>query len=177
MEEIWKPIVGYEELYEINNYGDVKSLKKICKNNYFRNENKILKLSKNKNGYISVRLNKDGKAHTFNVHRLVAETFIPNPNNYPEVNHKDENKWNNCVENLEWCTRKYNANYGFSSKKAGEKLRKKVVMFDLNNNMLKKFDSLTLAHKETNIPISSISNCCNGRQKKAGDYFWRYVNE
>lgn len=113
--EIWKDIKGYENLYQISNIGRVKSLNKIvtCKNGKkFKVKGKILKLTNHKRGYKTIMLHKDGKVKLWLVHRLVGLTFIPNPNNYPQINHKDENKINNCVENLEWCTNSYNAHYG-----------------------------------------------------------------
>lgn len=100
--EEWKPVVGYEGLYEVSNYGDVKSL----------NTNKIRCKKKDKYGYYCINLSKNGKRKTYFIHQLVARAFIPNPNNYPCVNHIDEKKTNNCVWNLEWCTHKYNNNYG-----------------------------------------------------------------
>ena len=113
MKEIWKNIKGYENLYEVSNYGNVRSL------DHYRNNNngiafqkgKILKPGIQNTGYASVVLSKEGKTKCYKVHRLVAETFIPNTNNYKCVNHKDENKLNNMVENLEWCNHEYNNNY------------------------------------------------------------------
>lgn len=105
--EIWLPIEGYGGLYQVSNYGRVKSL------DYNRTkQEKILRQGKNKYGYLMVVLYKEGKGKTIKIHRLVAQAFIPNPNNYPCVNHKDECKTNNCVDNLEWCTQKYNIKYG-----------------------------------------------------------------
>ncbi|RFZ78320.1 endonuclease [Lacrimispora amygdalina] len=113
--EVWKPIFGYEDLYEISNYGRVKSIERLVKsnNNNFRlQKESIRKPTVNNRGYFSIRLCKNGKYKAQFIHRLVAIAFIDNPNNLPEVNHKDEDKKNNRVENLEWCTRKYNMNYG-----------------------------------------------------------------
>lgn len=100
MKEIWKPISGYENLYKISNLGNVISLR----NNRFLKHHMI-------KGYLFVQLSKDGKSRNYLVHRLVAGAFIDNPNNLPEINHKDENPLNNVVFNLEWCTHKYNMNY------------------------------------------------------------------
>ena len=101
VEKAWKPIDGYENLYKISNYGDILSLR----------NNKILKHNNNGIGYFVVQLCKDGKRKSYLIHRLVAEHFVDNPHNLSEVNHKDENKENNCVDNLEWCKHKYNMNY------------------------------------------------------------------
>lgn len=105
--EIWKPIAGYEGLYEVSNFGNVASL------NYRQTGNRVvLKLNKLKAGYSLAHLSKGGEEKAFLVHRLVAEAFIPNPNNDKYVNHKDEDKGNNNAYNLEWCSHKYNDNYG-----------------------------------------------------------------
>lgn len=120
MDEVWKDIEGYEGLYQVSNTGEVKSL------NYRGNgESKLLKQGTNKKGYKIVSLFKNGKGKSHRVHRLVAMTFILNPNNYREVNHKDENKYNNNVDNLEWCNAKYNNNYGTRNKRASESLKGK----------------------------------------------------
>ena len=104
MDEIWKPVCGFEDKYEVSNLGRVRSLNFRNK----KNDIKLLTPLDNGKGYLQVRLSR--KWHK--VHRLVAKAFIPNPNNYDEINHKDENKSNNKVDNLEWCSRKYNVNYG-----------------------------------------------------------------
>lgn len=100
--EIYKDVEGYENLYQVSNMGNVKSLI----------SNKILKPAKNHNGYLYVCFSKQGKHKHHKIHRLVAQAFIDNPNSYPIINHRDENKTNNCVSNLEWCDHKYNINYG-----------------------------------------------------------------
>jgi hypothetical protein len=105
--EIWKDIIGYEGCYQVSNLGNVKSL------NYMHTgREKILKTKQKKNGYMHINLCKDGVTKTHSIHMLVAETFIPNTDNLPQVNHKDEVKSNNCVDNLEWCTIEYNNKYG-----------------------------------------------------------------
>ena len=101
--EQWKPVEGFED-YAVSNFGRVKSLK--------YGKEKIMKPKKDRGGYLYIGLRKDGKHKFFKVHRLVAEAFIPNPNNLSQVNHKDENKTNNVVSNIEWCSSKYNNNYG-----------------------------------------------------------------
>lgn len=118
MQEIWKDIEGYTGLYQVSNYGNVKSLSKFVFvsnpkfTGYRHTKEKILKPGKNGLGYQLVVLRKDNKNYQMYVHRLVAQAFIPNPDNLPEVNHKDENKCNNSVDNLEWCTHIYNSNHG-----------------------------------------------------------------
>ena len=106
-EEIWKDIPGYEGLYQVSNTGKVKSL------NYMKTrKEKILKPRKEGKGYLKITLSKEGEKKDFKIHRLVASVFIPNPNNLPQINHIDECKTNNNVENLEWCDNRYNSNYG-----------------------------------------------------------------
>lgn len=107
MEEIWRDIPGYEGLYEVSSYGSVRNLV----------TGKLIKSSLKKDGYSRVCLSKNGLRKCMNIHRLVAQAFIPNPDCFPQVNHKDENKANNRVDNLEWCTSKYNVNYGSAQKR------------------------------------------------------------
>lgn len=109
MIEEWRKIVGYEGLYEVSSFGRVRSLDRF----YYRlHKGKFLSPTKDRYGYLTVTLNCNGKSKTIKIHRLVAQAFLPNPDNLPQVNHKDEVKSNNCVENLEWCDGKYNVNYG-----------------------------------------------------------------
>ena len=115
MEEIWKYIEGYEGLYEVSSYGRVRSLGQFVNHNYggyaYR-KGRILKPGLGSRGYLSVTLSKNGIQKNYSVHRLVAQAFIENPDNLPQVNHKDEDRTNNNVTNLEWCDAKYNVNYG-----------------------------------------------------------------
>lgn len=170
MKEIWKDIPNYEGLYLISNLGRIKSLY-----NYRRNGTNILK-PKIKKGYYQIGLRKNGKRKWFAIHRLVALTFIPNPHNYKCVNHKDEKKLNNCVENLEWCTVKYNNCYGTRIERVKEKTSKKILQYDLKGNFIKEFPSVSSAAKEYNTSIGNISNCCNNHPKyhKVKGYVWKY---
>lgn len=114
-EEIWKPIEGYEGLYEVSSYGRVRSLDRYVKGkneSYRLRKGKVLSLLKGECGYLQVNLYYNRNIYIKYVHRLVAQAFLPNPDNLPMINHKDEDKTNNNVTNLEWCTAKYNANYG-----------------------------------------------------------------
>ena len=121
MEE-FRDIIGYEGKYQVSNLGRIKSL------NYNRTgKEQILKLGKNKGGYLQIHFFKDGKLQNYSVHRLVASAFIPNPNNYKEVNHKDENKTNNCTENLEWISHIDNMNYGTRNERAGKAQKGKIL--------------------------------------------------
>jgi hypothetical protein len=113
------------------------------------------------------------KFKSFYVHRLVAEAYIPNPDNKTQVNHKDENKLNNNVNNLEWLTKKENLNYGTRNIRSAKSRSKAVYCIELN----KEFESMSIAAQELGVPIGGISKCCNGKAKTAGGYHWRYVNE
>ena len=138
--EFWKPVVGYEGLYEISSFGRVKSLPKYVNASHRGFVGKRLlpeKIMKPSNcfGYLIVALRKDGKYKKIRVHRLVAQAFIPNPENLPCVNHKDENTLNNKIENLEWCTHEYNDNYGSRNEKIS-KSRKGLVFTDEHRRKL-----------------------------------------
>ena len=114
-EEIWRPVVGYEGLYEVSSYGRVRSVDRYVKSkseSYRLTKGKVLSGSITKDGYVRCLIKVNGVGRSYFAHRLVAETFIPNPDNLPQINHKDEDKRNNRVDNLEWCTAKYNMNYG-----------------------------------------------------------------
>lgn len=178
MEEIWKDIKGYEGLYQVSNLGRVKALCRVIKSgrglgNHIYKE-RILSLSKRNNGYLKATLCKDGVYKYISVHRLVAENFIDNPNSLKEVNHKNEIKTDNRVENLEWCNRKYNANYGTARKRASIKCNKRVLQFDNNGKYIKTWHSLTEVSKTLKIRLSSLSQCCNGKYKTAGGFIWKY---
>ena len=181
--EIWKDIIiekngiiyDYTGLYKISNYGRVKSLDRIDCNGK-KQRGKILKFKKQKGGYLRITLCNGGKQEMFQVHRIVATAFIPNPDNLPVVNHKDENPSNNCVKNLEWCTVSYNNTYGSAANKRAEKLTggknpnsKKVKCIETNYI----FDSIAEAKKW--LGKGSIGACCRGEQATAGGYHWEYV--
>ena len=162
MEEIYKDIEGYKG-YQISNHGNVKSL------NYNRTgKEKILKPAKDKNGYLMVCLRKQGKSQTHYIHRFVAQAFIPNPNNYLEINHRDEDKANNCVSNLEWCDRKHNINYGTRN----EKLSKQVLCVETGVV----YPSIMEVERELGFNNGNVVKCCNGKRKTCGGYTWRYVS-
>lgn len=132
MQEIWKDIPDFERYYQASNLGNIRSITRKAKvkilNNDFRTvKGQLISPAITKDGYLKVSLSKNHKRYYFRVHRLIAKTFIPNLNNYPEINHKDENKLNNNVDNLEWCTSKYNCNYGTRNKRLSISNTKKHV--------------------------------------------------
>lgn len=173
--EIWKDIKNYDGLYQVSNLGRIKRIR-FTNGKYDFPKEKILSPNKNKKcKYLGVDLHKNGKRKRFLVHRLVAEAFIPNPNNLFEVNHKDENKLNNNINNLEWCTRKYNMNYGTQVERAHKKQRKKVNQYDLKGNYIKTWDSFEQIRKRLN--ITNASNCCRGIYKQSNGYIWKYADD
>lgn len=168
MEEVFKDIEGYDGLYMVSNLGRVKSLG----NSNDRRE-KILKTRKNNWGYLLVSLYSGGKCKTCKVHRLVASAFVENPNNFKEVNHIDENKTNNHADNLEWCSREYNVNYGNRNERQRDTLSKPVKC--LENGII--YPSAKQAQMETGIFQGNISKCCNGKYKTAGGFHWKFVKK
>lgn len=168
MEE-WKDIEGYEGLYQVNNTGKVISL------NYKRTgEVRELKPMVDKYGYLYVNLSKNGKYKSKKIHRLVAEAFIPNPNNLPEVNHRNEIKTDNRVENIEYCDRSYNINYGSRNKKLKDRLCKPILQFTLDGDFIREWEGIKKASDELCIKQPNISNVCLGNLKTAGGYKWKY---
>lgn len=170
IKEEWKDAIGFGGLYKVSSFGIVLSV------NYNKTgENKLLVPFKNKGKYLQVNL----KGKKYSVHRLVAEAFIPNPNNYPYINHKDEDGLNNHIENLEWCTPKYNTNYGSCKNKIGkaniESNTKGVQQFDLEGNLLNTFKSRSEASRCTGIGIMGISMCCQGGHYQDGK--WININQ
>ena len=155
--EIWKDIKGYERLYQVSNLGRVKSLNKF--------KGRILKPII-QNGYAYVDLSKHCEHHRMILHRLVAETFIENPLHLPEVNHKDENKLNNCADNLEFCSSKYNSNYGTRNK------RKSKPIQCIETGVI--YWGAREMERQTGIKHNNIANAIKNNTK-AGGYHWQYV--
>ena len=194
MEEEWKDIKGFEGKYMVSNLGRVKSLN-------YNNTGKegILKAYTNVHGYLFVVLYKEGKRKLPLVHRLVAQAFLENPQNLPEVNHKNEDKTDNRVENLEWCSRLYNLTYNGRAKKAGKKLRgrkqseesikrisekmtnnpklsKPVYSIDKESGLIMWWQSASEAKRCTGINKGSIIKCCQGKRNSAGGHIFFYAD-
>lgn len=169
MLEIWKTINNYPD-YMVSNLGRVKSIERYVDNNggFQHLPERILKIEVNKlrHNYCQVHLSKDGKVTTKKVHRLVAEAFIPNPNSLPQINHKDCNVLNNCVDNLEWCDQQYNNDWSIS---------KKVLQFDKKGKLLNTYQSTVKAAKAVGADPSNICRCCNGVLKTSKGYVWKYA--
>lgn len=172
MEEIWKPVKDYENLYKVSNLGNVKSLDRVItdKNGKVKLiKGKIHKLYLTHSGYLSIGLYKNSEQKIFRVHRLVADAFIPNPKNLPQVNHIDENKENNCVNNLEWCTVSEN---GLRKSKKGEK---KILQYDKEGNFIKEWDSIKKASLELNIKYSTLQEAVK-HNHFCSECFWKYYS-
>ncbi len=180
MREEWRPVKDYEGLYEVSNMGNVKSLGNGKSRNSNNNKERILKPSGNGIGYLRVQLWKDGKKKQCLVHRLVATAFCENQMGYTEVNHLDEDKTNNCADNLEWCSRSYNNSYNDKAKKAGkkvaEKLSKPVLAIHKINGLILEFPSAHEASRVLRIDQGSITRCCQGKQMTAKGYTFFYAN-
>lgn len=165
MEEEWKPIKGYEGLYEVSSTGKVKSFQ--------RGGTKILHQNINQSGYHHVILSKGKVKKDLRVHRLVASAFIPNPLNKPEVNHIDGDKHNNNADNLEWATRKENINHSIKTGLCDERIKKEscpVIVFDMDDNFIGKFPSQTMAAKYLGVSNKVISNAlCKKKQELLTD--------
>lgn len=164
MDEIWKRIKDYEDLYEVSDWGSVRN----CQTGL------VLKPYINSCGYKNVKLYKAGKRKRFSVHRLVAEAFIPNPKNLPQVNHKNEDKTDNRVENLEWCTNKYNHNYGTRTERAAKSKSKKIYQYNLKGLLCGVWPSGVVCEDITGFDRRKIYCCCNGTRNKHKGFKWSY---
>lgn len=182
--EIWKDVKGYEGRYKVSNYGRILSVERKDRTGYKRNE-KILIPDVGAKGYKRVRLSINMKNIQESVHVLVAQAFVENPNNYPLVNHKDENPANNFYKNLEWCSYQYNLNYGSHNEKVGRTKGREVLQYDMCGNLVGEYYSVGDASKQTGINYSGILRCCGGRRKRIDgtsklDYMgfiWKYKDK
>lgn len=176
--EIWKDIKGYEGLYQVSNFGRVINCKR----------NSEMKAIVRSNGYLSVNLTKDGKCRTLSIHRLIAEAFIPNPQGLPCINHIDENKCNNSIENLEWCTyrentQKYMDNHPevFSEYNGRPRIKRPhkhfsaVEQMTMSGEPVKVWKNVSVIKHEMGWSDWSIAECCRGNRHSAYGYKWRYA--
>lgn len=184
MQEIWKDIKGYKGLYQVSNLGRVKSLSRKIWNGFVNYQSKelLLKPSANHKGYLQVILYKSGVQSNKRIHRLVAEAFLFNPNDYPQVNHEDGDKQNNCVDNLSWCNNSINQRHAFEHGlkrhmygKDNSKARK-INQYDLDGNFIKTWGCIKDICDEMGIHYSSIIRCCNGTFKTCHGYKWEYAD-
>lgn len=186
-EEIWKEIPSMEGLYQVSSLGRVRSLPRVVtiyNGGSYILPSTIIEQHPRKEGYMQVKLCLNGQMKSYSVHRLVALAFVPNPNGWTDINHKDEVKTNNIPSNLEWCTKAYNTKYGTRTFRTS----KPVEMYDLNGNYIKTFLSIRKASEEMGIPAANIRNCAKCSLLKdnkgklynvrsAGGYKWKYANK
>lgn len=198
MEETWRPIKGHRDRYEVSSLGNVRSLDvtivqpaKCGSTATHTYRGKLLKPNRHGNGYLFVNL--AGKQ--VSVHRLVATAFIPNPMGKEQVNHKDGNKANNTVDNLEWCTASENTRHAVqnglidfrserhltAARKQIQKLiqgnKKRILQYDQNGSFIASFESIAEASRQTGINATHISLCAKGKHRHSGGYVWRYADE
>ena len=187
--EVWKDINGYKGFYKVSNWGRIKSLDRIIKSKRYHNngqhyKERILKQIASSDGYMRVQLYIDSQHFkTFRVHILVAKAFIPNPLNKPQVNHKDGNKNNNRVDNLEWCTNGENGQHAWDNhlrtKRYGKEnhASKKVIQYSKDGSVLKVWDCINDIIKTLGYCRTSIIHCCQHKTQYSHDYIWRYYEE
>ena len=174
--EIWKDIPNYEG-YQVSNFGRVKSLERFKKGkngSLASIKERILKSLISHNGYYQVILCKNSKARLYYVHRLVYEAFNGQIPEGLQVNHINEIKTDNKLENLNLMTAKENLNWGTRNERIAKKRSKVVLQFDLNNNLVKEYQSIIQAGQETGFAFQNICACCKGKLKQAYGYKWRY---
>ena len=175
MEELWMPIRGFEDAYEVSNLGRVRTV-----------NGKIRKQQIARGGYLRVSLyGRDNKTYQRHVHRLVADAFIPNPHNLPQINHRDENKENNRADNLEWCSAQYNSTYGTRMERLKKSLHKPIAQYDKNGNLIAIHESLQAAAKAIGVKyVGGIGVAANRyidklghHHKTAYGYVWSWANK
>ena len=186
--EIWKDIKGFEGRYQVSNIGRVRSLDMTWLTYNWKCEGlveckrkgKILKPKMKQNGYYSVCLRCNNQKYHYLLHRIVAEAFIPNPENLPCINHKDEDKLNNKVGNLEWCTHKYNSNYGTRKDRIRDynlkNIMTPIIQYDMDGNVINTYESLSEAERLSGLAAADIAGVCKGRRLSTHGFIFKYVN-
>lgn len=180
MTEEWRDIPGYEGFYQVSNFGEVRSVSRdvVTKDGrIFHYKEKSLSPSSVRGGYQGVMLCKSGVNKSIMVHRLVAQSFLANPDNLPEVNHKDRNVTNNRADNLEWCTRLYNSRYDGAVARRSALYKKPVRQLSLNNVIINEYSSVKEASRQTGICRTSISKAATGAISKAGGFKWQHLDK
>lgn len=170
MEEIWKDIEGYEGIYQVSNLGRVKSLK-------HSKEGKLLKGRVTGKGYLSVVLFRNSVRKSNSIHRLVAQAFIPNPENKPEVNHIDEDKTNNNIDNLDWSTPKENSNHGTRNDRIAETKSIPIIVININTGEVEEFYGISECARQLGLHKQNITSVLKGKRKQTGGYTFKYLNE
>lgn len=171
--EHWKDVNGYEGLYQVSDCGRVRN----------NQSGKILRPCEHRSGYLSVMLYKDKHPRRHFIHRIVASAFLENTDSCEFVNHKDEIKGNNNVDNLEWCSKEYNMRYGticerISARRGhGARARRKVLQMGVSGEIINVWESIALAARETGTARTSIFECCNGIHRTANGFAWAYKQE
>lgn len=177
--EIWKDVVGYEGYYQVSNFGNIRSVDRVIYSDKLHIgtkrelKSKMLKPYVNSHGYLALTLTKNSNEKSVRVHRLVAEAFIKNPNNYDQINHIDGNKTNNKVENLEWCNNQHNVNHAYKNGLTKHYTRS-IKQYDLKGNYIQTFESIAKACEEVNGNRANITKCAKGYINSAYGYKWRY---
>lgn len=164
MKEVWKDIEGYEGLYQVSDLGRVKRVK----------TNRVLKGSEDSWGYLKVNLSKNNIKSQQIIHRLVAQAFIPNPDNKSQVNHIDENKTNNMVSNLEWMTAKENSNHGTRNERAGKTQSIPIIATNIKTGESTEFNSGKECARQLDLNCGNITSALKGRRKQTGGYTFKY---
>ena len=167
MKEIWKDVEGYEGLYQVSNLGRVKRI----------TTGRVLKPLKHSNGYLMVKLSKNSIVYTKTIHSLVAQAFIPNPENKPEINHIDENKTNNNVSNLEWMTRKENINHGTRTERMSKTQSIPIITTNIKTGESKEFYGARECARQLGLTHGNITSVLKGRYKQTGGYTFKYKEE
>ena len=180
MTEEWRDIPGYEGFYQVSNLGRVRSVPRNVETKdgrIFHYKEKILSSSSVRGGYQGLMLCKNGVNKSIMVHRLVAQVFLVNPANLPEVNHKDRNVKNNRADNLEWCSRLYNSRYDGAVARRSELYKKPVQQLSLDNVVINEYSSVKEASQQTGICRTSITKAATGVISKAGGFKWQHLDK